>query len=160
MSEDDFLKTFDAAKRASVGQLLMKCGRLFNEQALAKVREETGEDTLRTSHTALFPHIDFEGTRQTVLAAKLGISKQAVGQLVAELEGIGMLERIPDPSDGRAKLIRFSNRGRFGLMQGMKVLAAVEAELEEELGSETMAALHDGLTALHEILERREREGS
>ena len=63
---------------------------------------------IRPAHTALFPHIDLSGTRQTALARRMGVSKQAVGQLVSELEQMGALERVPDPSDGRARLVRFA----------------------------------------------------
>ncbi len=147
------LTRIEAAKRASVVQLLFKCARLANEEALERVRQKSGVTNLRASHTALFPHIDFEGTRLTVLAQRLGISKQAVGQLVGELEQMGTLERVPDPSDGRAKLIRFSAQGRRWMMEGLGVLKEVEEDYAQKIGHERMEALYDALIALERVLD-------
>lgn len=147
------LERIERAKRASVAQLLFKCARLVNERALERVRQRSGLEALRASHTALFPHIDFEGTRLTELARRLGISKQAVGQLVGELEAMGTLERVPDPSDGRAKLIRFSAQGRRGMLQGLSVLKELEVDYARDIGVERMEALRDALVALEEVLD-------
>src|SRR3712207_4543485 len=125
---DEYRRQLEAAKRASLGQLLLKGARLLDEQALARVRARTGRD-VRPSHTALLPHVDLEGTRLTTLAARLGVTKQAAGQAVAELQQMGMLETVADPTDGRAKLVRFSARGRRGLLEGIAVLRELEAEL-------------------------------
>lgn len=144
---------FEAGKRASVGQLLMKCGRLLNELGIARVREEMGLAELRTVHTNLFAHIDMEGTRLTELATRVGISKQAVGQLVDQLDTMGAVERVPDPMDGRAKLIRFRREGgQPVLMRGLAVLAQLEAEIESELGRRQMAQLHRFLRRLEDFL--------
>jgi DNA-binding MarR family transcriptional regulator len=104
---------------------------------------------LRPAHTALFAHIDLEGTRLTTVAARAGISKQAVGQLVNELVEMGALERSPDPEDGRAKLIRFAMRdGELSLMHGMRVLGGLEREIETLLGAESTEHL---LTTLQRL---------
>jgi DNA-binding MarR family transcriptional regulator len=147
------------AKRASVAQLLFKAARLLNEEAIARVRAATGERRIRTAHTALFPHVSLDGTRLTELAARLGVTKQAAGELVAELEAMGVLERVPDPSDGRAKLIRFSARGRQGLLQGLGVLRAIEHELAGRLGPRRMLGLHGTLLDLVAELEARAGAG-
>jgi DNA-binding MarR family transcriptional regulator len=84
----------------------------------------------------------------TDLAARMGISKQAVGQLVDELEQMGAVERVADPSDGRAKLIRFSTKRGSSLLDGLAHLQKLERELGETIGAKRMAALHDGLIAL------------
>jgi DNA-binding MarR family transcriptional regulator len=144
----------EAAKRASVAQLLLKCARLLNEQAIARVRERAGVPNLRPAHTTLFPHIDLEGTRITEIARRVGISKQAVAQLVDELEAMGGVERVPDPSDGRAKLVRFAHkRGKLSLLDGLEHLRALEGDMEAAIGSPHMQALRDALCALHDALE-------
>lgn len=151
--EAEFVEQVEQAKAASVAQLLFKCARLLNEQALARIEQPEGEPRIRPAHTSLFPHVDHEGTRLTTLAQRLGISKQAVGQLVDELEQMGALERVPDPSDGRAKLIRFPTKGEGSLLAGLAHLRELEAELGEAIGAQHMAALHEGLTALLGVLE-------
>ncbi len=145
---------FEAVKRASVAQLLMKCGRLINERGVEQLGDEMGVDTLRAAHTNLFPHIDMDGTRLTEIARRVGISKQAVGQLVDDLEEMGVVERIPDPKDGRAKLVRFLREdGQPVLMRGMAVLGALEADMEAELGARAMKQLHRTLLALEAWLD-------
>ncbi|MCA9668342.1 MAG: MarR family transcriptional regulator [Myxococcales bacterium] len=141
----------EAAKRASVGQLLFKCARLFNELAIGRVRA-VWKVPIRTAHTSVFPHIDLEGTRLTELARRVGVSKQAVGQLVDELVEMGALERVPDPSDGRAKLIRFSSRRGRRITDGLAVLMQIETELARELGRSDTPAPADKMAQLHDLL--------
>ncbi|MCA9607725.1 MAG: winged helix-turn-helix transcriptional regulator [Myxococcales bacterium] len=145
MAEHVTREAFEAVRDASVGQLLMKAGRLVNERALARVPEGPGGLRLRPSHTALFPHVDFEGTRMSTLAERLGVTKQAVSQLVGDLEVMGVLRRTPDPSDGRAKLVVFADEGLAIMMHGLSVLATVDAELEETLGERRYATLRRAL---------------
>ena len=147
------VEELEARKRGSLGQVLMKAARLLNEQAIARVRARTGQD-IRPAHTSVFPHIDLEGTRLTEIARRMGMSKQAVGQLVGELEEMGALERVPDPSDGRAKLVRFAQRdGRPALFDGLQVLAEFEADLRERLGEARIEALREHLGELLDVLE-------
>jgi DNA-binding MarR family transcriptional regulator len=147
-----FARRLEAAKHASTGQLLLRAARLFNETAIERVRA-TRRNGFRLAHTQLFPHIDLKGTRLTEIAARAGITKQAVGQIVAELEEEGMLERRPDPSDGRAKLVRFTPKGRRALLDGIGVLKSLEDELSAEIGERNMRALRRGLLSLLTALE-------
>lgn len=143
-----------AAKSASTAQLLFKCARLVNELALERLRLATGQ-ALRPAHTALFPLIDLEGTRLTEIARRAGVSKQAVAPLVDELVAMGALEKVPDPSDGRARLLRFARGpdGRSGLLAGLALLGTLEAELQAALGGARWFALHDALSSLEPLLE-------
>jgi len=150
---DAFSEELERRKKDSVGQLLFRCARLFNEAALARMRDEMGVAGIRASHTSLFPFIELGGTRLTDLAARLGVTKQAAGQLVEDLEQMGVLERAPDPADGRAKLVRFSARGRRGLLEGLAVLRRMEGELSVRLGSGDMERLHGILLRLVGVLE-------
>lgn len=150
-----YLARVERAKAESVAQLLFKCARLLNERALARLEQPEDAPRLRPAHTGVFPHLDHAGTRLTDLAARMGISKQAVQQLVDELEQMGAVERIPDPSDGRAKLIRFSTKPGTSLLDGLAHLQKLERELAETIGAERMAALRDGLGALLAALEQQ-----
>jgi len=148
-----FRRSFEAAKRRSVAQLLFKCARLVNERALERVRQQHGVE-IRAAHTALFPHIDVtQGTRLTHLAQALGISKQAVGQLVDELVRFGLLERRPDPDDGRARRICYTDAGRRGLFEGLAVLREEELELEQALGKRRFGQLRQALLELEALLD-------
>lgn len=143
----------EARKRESVAQLLFKCARLLNERALARVNEQPSAIPLRPAHTNLLPHLDFEGVRITELARRLDITKQAVSQTIAELELMDVVETIPDPSDGRARLARFTDKGRDAIGQGLKVLKGLEGEIEKTIGKPKFDALHQALLALETMLD-------
>jgi DNA-binding MarR family transcriptional regulator len=144
---------FEAIKRQSVAQLLFKCARLVNEQAIERVNQRaTVSPPLRAAHTALFPHLNADGVRGADLAKKLGVTKQAVSQLVTELEEWGVVEQIADPQDGRAKLVRFTKKGEQALLQGLAVLGELETELSHKIGKRRMQDLHTALLALEKAL--------
>ncbi len=147
MASDAFRGELEAEKARRTVQLLFKAARLLNERAIERVRRRTGAP-VRVAHTTLLPHVDLEGTRLTELARRLGVSKQAAGQLVDELERYGVLERVPDPTDARAKLVRFSKRGQAALFEGLAVLREIEDEMREVVGDAKMRALHGALAAI------------
>lgn len=156
MVDDKFRDELESAKAASIPQMLFRVARRLNDHALDHVRERAGMPGLRASHTTLFPHISLEGSRLTELALSLGISKQAVAQLVDELVEMGILVRKPDPDDGRAKRIFFARGGRY-LLDGLSLLGEVEAEIRAVLGEQESEALLSALTSLLEYLESPNR---
>lgn len=153
MDMKDFERRLEEAKGASASQLMMRVARLLNDRAIARLREETGLEELRASHTALFPHIDMEGTRLTTLAERLGVSKQAAGQLVDDLERMGVVERVRDPSDGRAKLITFVFDGEHSLLEGMQALQQLDAEIESIVGRMRAELMRESLAMVLAWLE-------
>jgi DNA-binding MarR family transcriptional regulator len=149
-----YLSELEKRKKASTAELLFRAARLLNEQAMARIREQTGETALRAAHASLLPHLDFEGVRLTVLAERLEISKQATFQLVEEMEALGLVERRDDPNDGRAKLIRFSKKGERALLHGLTVLGEIERELSRGVGARCFAELHRALSTVVPVLEK------
>lgn len=146
-------EALEQRKRGSALQLLFKCARLANERALARVNQQhAGKQIAKAAHTALLPHLTYEGVRVVDLARKLEITKQAVSQTLAELVDMGVVELTPDPSDGRAKLVRLTSAGAQSIAQGLSILEAIERELASEIGATKMRALHDALLALESAL--------
>src|ERR687898_799338 len=81
--------------------------------------DEAGFGDVREGHGCVFGFIDVEhGSRLTDLAERAGLTKQAVGEAVAELERKGYLKRVPDPQDGRAKIIKLTERGLEACLTG------------------------------------------
>ncbi|MEM6958651.1 MAG: MarR family transcriptional regulator [Myxococcota bacterium] len=138
-------KRLAAAKAGVTSELLFRAARRLNEHALSLLPPGPGP-TPRPAHMALFPHIELEGTRPSALAEALGISKQAVGQLVDDLQAMGIVERRADPTDRRARLVCFTEAGFESMLQGLEHLRAMDRWMREDLG--------DDLDALHDILER------
>jgi DNA-binding MarR family transcriptional regulator len=116
------------ARDESLGQLLLLAARLFHEAGLDGLQRR-GHPGLRASHFQLAPHIELEGSRLTDIAERAGITKQAVGQLVDELEAMGYVERVSDPRDGRARLVVYTARGLAAMSDGLAALAEVEARV-------------------------------
>jgi DNA-binding MarR family transcriptional regulator len=103
----------------------------------------------RPAHSAVMAHIDIDGgTRLSTIAMRANITPQAVGELVDDLERIGYVVRQPDPHDRRAKRIVLTDRGRESVAAALDTIATLEAELEDLLGSDKLAELHDSLSRI------------
>lgn len=142
-----------AAKADNTFEHLLRCARRVNENTLERLRAQLGWAALRPAHMALFPHIDVAGTRITAIAARMGVSKQAVAPLVDELVAHGALVKVRDPADGRARLVQFRTDGPYSIFAGLQALAAYEAELGARMGAADWAALKRGLKALTAALD-------
>ena len=100
----------------------------------------------------MFQFLDDDGTRVSVLAQRAQITKQSMAELVAHLERHGYVERVRDPSDRRAKLVRATTRGREVYAIARDVVAEIEADWTRQLGAAKMRQLHELLTELNEVL--------
>lgn len=138
-------------KQASVAQLLFRAARLWNEQAIRQLQQH--QPAARLAHTAVLPHIDWQGTRITDLAARMGVSKQAASQVVQEMVRLGLLELQPDPTDGRARRVCFSPQGMQAMSEGLQTLAEMQQSLSASFGPDRMAQLLDLLQDLIPLLE-------
>jgi DNA-binding MarR family transcriptional regulator len=112
---------------------------------------ERGFSDIRHAHGCVFRWVEPDGTRLTELAELAGHSKQAVGEFVCDLEARGYVERVPDPLDGRAKIIRLTDRGIEAKATALEIFAEMESEWAERIGSERVEALRDALEALYEL---------
>jgi DNA-binding MarR family transcriptional regulator len=139
-----------------IGRLFLRASRSFAALATKKLKER-GHEGLGAAHTALLPHVDLEGTRATALAERAGMSKQAAGQVVRDLQRQGYVERLPDPSDSRATLVRFTDAGWRFLRDAGDVKREIEAEYGAALGEKRMRLLRSSLNDLLEHVEGRGR---
>ncbi len=83
----------------------------------------------------------------------MGISKQALAKSVDELEAMGAVEKIPDPLDGRANLVRLNPRV---FLAGLDALREIEHSFREEIGAKRMDAFFDTLLDLNTFLDKQE----
>jgi DNA-binding MarR family transcriptional regulator len=119
----------------------------FTEELTRRVAETPFSD-IRITHGCVFGNIDPEGTRLTDLAERAFMTKQSVGEVVSDLEQRGYVERVPDPSDGRAKIIRLTDRGQEAMALGREIIEEIERDWAERYGAERVAALRDALEAV------------
>jgi DNA-binding MarR family transcriptional regulator len=110
-----------------------------------------GFDDFTPAQARVFARIAADGSRLTDLAAQAGITKQSAGFLVDQLERSGYVERVPDPADGRARLVKVAERGARSVEASRQIVAAVEAEWTAHVGTARMAELRSILTDLREI---------
>jgi DNA-binding MarR family transcriptional regulator len=134
-----------------IGALL----RLPREAAIRQVMEglaHAGFGDLRPAHCTVFQHLPLQGLRLTALAEAALLTKQSMGYLVDDLEGLGYVERAPDPTDRRAKLVRLTTRGRQVDDTVRGVIRQMESDWAQRMGPENFAQLAQQLRALIAIL--------
>jgi DNA-binding MarR family transcriptional regulator len=85
------------------------------------------------------------------LIRELGISKQAVSQLIDAMVMRGYLERSPDAEDRRRMVLHLTPRGEAAATTAWEAATAVDEELLRRLSADGVAALRSGLIALCEI---------
>ncbi|HYI60073.1 MAG TPA: MarR family transcriptional regulator [Microlunatus sp.] len=110
---------------------------------------EHGHTDIRPAHAAVFQFLDDTGTTVSTLAARAQITKQAMAELVAHLEQLGYVIRVPDPSDRRAKLVLPTDRGLevFGLAQRM--VPEIHRRVAQLLGDQRLASLRQDLRTIY-----------
>lgn len=143
-----------ALRQQHIGRLLQQGYRAYNDRAIGKLRQR-GHTGLTLAHTLLLANLDLEGSRITALAERAGITKQSMGQLVADLETRGYIERQVDPTDRRATVVRFTRLGWQFLQDAYELKQEIEAEYQAILGADGFAQLRAALQQLqaHAALE-------
>jgi DNA-binding MarR family transcriptional regulator len=134
----------------NLGILLRDPGREVVRRVTAGLAE-AGFGDIRPAHTAVFQHIEADGSRLTDLAERAQITKQSMAYLVDYLEGRGYLERRRDPSDRRAALICLTDRGWAQIRAALAIIAELEADWTHALGTERMTELRRLLTELRRL---------
>jgi len=104
---------------------------------------EAGFDDVRPAHTAVFQHIEADGSRLTDLADRAQITKQSMGYLVDYLEQHGYVERRPDTRDRRATRICLTERGWSQVRAALGIIAALEQEWTDALGQPRIEQLRE-----------------
>ncbi len=94
------------------------------------------------------------------LTRELGISKQAVSQLIDIMVMRGYMQRTVDPEDRRRMLVTLTPRGDDAARVSWEAASSVDAELASRLSPEGVAALRVGLIALAEMAVRASQAGT
>ena len=146
----DKYRVFVAAEGDTLGRLLAAAERAITERTLALL-DPAERGVISLSQLQLMQHICLSSMRLTQLAERMGMSKQAVAQLVDGLEAKKLVQRTPDADDGRAKIIGYTDRG-FDLIAGLLDAAmAAEAEVATALGPDELKAFKAALARIGDI---------
>lgn len=92
-----------------------------------------------------------DGIRLTDLAEQAQVTKQSAGGVIDQLERAGYVERVPDPTDARARLIRLSAAGREMQRLARREEQRIERAWAEHLGPDASARLRDALQELRTL---------
>ncbi len=133
-----------------IGALLRVPWEAVRERMLAGLHQR-GYDDLIAAHLDVFQYPGPENLRPSELAARIGMSKQALNYLLGQLEDRGYLTRESDPRDHRSKRIRGTARGRSAGAAIREIVLEVEAEWEQQLGIRDFGQLRRLLTQLYAI---------
>ena len=136
---------------ANLGILLREPFRVGSE-LLHERFAEAGHPEVRPPHGNVFQFLDREGTRVSELARRAQVTKQSMAELVAHLERNGYVERVPDPGDRRAKLVRATARGEEVYAIARAFVEELEAEWAERLGEAKMRQLRRLLEELNDAV--------
>ena len=134
----------------NTGLLLFLPYRAMEQRVLAAVAA-AGFDDVTLAQARVFQRIAPGGSRLTDLAEQAQITKQSAQFLVDQLQERGYVERVPDPTDARARLVRIAPRGEQVLPVAAAAVARVEAEWTAHVGERAMRDLRTALLRLREI---------
>jgi DNA-binding MarR family transcriptional regulator len=124
-----------AWRRSNIGRRLNEAVRIFEARIIERLHE-AGHTELSVTHINLTRNLDETGTRLTELARRASMTKQSMSELVDQVERTGLIERRPDPTDGRAKLVCFTDEGLAWLEAFRTALTVADREMRDQIGSE------------------------
>jgi len=133
-------------EQTNLARLLLNRFRWFDQALLTTLHDRLGVK-LTSAQSLLFATLPVGGARQSDLARRLGVSRQAVNELVGGLEQQGLVEVVPDPDSGRAKLVRPTTQGRESIEVALETFAQLEAELRARIGDRKVDQLRGALEA-------------
>ncbi len=135
-----------AWRTRNIGYLLYSSSGLFVREKLRTVHAR-GFDAVTEVHMALIQNLDLHGTRLTTIAARAGMTKQSMLELVDKAEAMGFVERRIDLDDRRAKIVGFTPSGLGMLEIVHQGVALAERRMAKVIGRVFLSAIKDQLGA-------------
>jgi DNA-binding MarR family transcriptional regulator len=127
--------------RRRIGELLRNPN-AARQRHVERGMAAAGHPAIHPPHFPVFEYIDQDqGSRITDLARHANVSAQAMSEVVAYLERHGYVERVPDPADGRARLVRLTDRGREIYAVAARLVGELEAAWAARVGERRMRLL-------------------
>lgn len=135
----------------NTGFLLAKASQRWNELLTAAFVREGFADVRPAYGAVLVPLFDQDSQRIGTLTSNTRLPKQTITSLLSAMEQAGLIERTPDPRDGRATLVRLAARGRAFAPVAERVLAELDARVAAAVGAAALAVTHDTLKELIDL---------
>ncbi len=115
------------------------------DESLQASLEAAGWERMNRTRSMIMLSITVGINRPAQLARNMGISRQAIHQLLQGMKDEGFLELVPDPSDKRAKIVKFSAGSEGIRMAAQEAISSIELELEARIGKQTFENLKKAL---------------
>jgi DNA-binding MarR family transcriptional regulator len=135
----------------NTGFLLAKAAQRWNGLLTAAFAQEGFADVRPAYGAVLVPLFDQDNQRIGTLTRNTRLPKQTITSLLAAMERAGLIERTPDPSDGRATLVRLASRGRAFRPVAERVLAELDARVATAVTATALTVTHATLKELIEL---------
>jgi len=126
--------------------------RVYNRLLVARL-QELGFGDFQPSFPQILSNLDTQGTRIGVLAGRAGISRQAVGKLLGQIERAGYAVRTAASEDARATVVRFTPRGRRLLETILQLVEQIEAEFAAVVGAVRFEVVSGALAAIADVID-------
>ena len=135
----------------NTGFLLAKAAQRWNELLAAAFTHEGFADVRPAHGSVLLPLFAEDNQRIGALTRHARVSKQTMTSMLGQLERASIIERAPDPSDGRATNIRLAPRGHAFRRVAERVLAELDTRVAVAVTASALAITHDTLKELIEL---------
>ena len=147
----------DGWRQTHLGRLLALALHRFDARVLALMAHNdalalalsnlAARGNLSASHIQITRHLPQIGCSLTELAARAGITKQAMGKLVDQCAAWDLVGRTPDPRDARSTRIAFTPTGVQWLRAYWQAVQQAQAEFRVAVGADVATVVHLGLEA-------------
>lgn len=111
-----------------------------------------GYTELAPAHNSVFATLPPEGARAADMAARAGITRQSMGEVVRDMVRLGLLEMVPDPADKRAKLVTYTAYGREVAQAGFDYIIGLDRRFRDEFGDAEYDAARRVLARVRDLL--------
>lgn len=119
---------------------------------MVRQAHERGHTQVKQAHNAVFGTLGAGGARASDMAARAGITRQSMGEIIRDLVGLGLLEMRTDPADRRAKLVTYTAAGIELTTGGFQHIQDMEARFADALGADDYQRVRTGLMSIVGLL--------
>ena len=133
-----------AWRHKNVGRVMNSTLHRFEDRVM-ELMNDAGYTQTRAPHINLTRHLDLDGTRITILSQRAAMTNAAMTELIDQCELLGLVKRHPDPTDKRARIVRFTPQGLEWLNAFGKSLKQSEKEMAAEIGQEAFRIITESL---------------
>ena len=150
-SEEEDRDLHERRKRV-IGRLFLRASRTFEARAVERIHA-LGYEDYRPSDNLVLIHLDTRGNRVSELADRACVTKQAISKIVHDLENRNLVAIEPDPDDGRAQIVKLTDRGLEMMMDAFEEVFALDDEFASILPDGDLEKIRQGLLTLLEKLD-------